>query len=65
MTEDKKPVDRRGTFWDWPVPIMLLAAVLGFFVLASGGTPNLLLFLIFFAALLAWLARRGVFSPRK
>lgn len=56
--DDKGRPDRRGTIWDWPVPAMLICAVL----LAVTRGPVYFLLICFFAVVL--MARRGVFSPR-
>jgi hypothetical protein len=52
--------DRRGTFWDWPVGVMLAAVVLALFTDAK-----VLAVVVFGFALVALLIRRGAFSPRR
>lgn len=63
---DEGKQDRRGTFWDWPVGVAI-AGVLLFFVAASNGGPaGVLLGLLLVAfGVVALLARRGAFSPRR
>jgi hypothetical protein len=63
--EKTKPVDRRGTFWDWPVPVMIVGALLLFYAAAKAATAGMLiaLFVVTFGAV-TLLARRGSFRPR-
>lgn len=52
--------DRRGTFWDWPVGVILAAVVLGF-----AFKPGVFVFLLFWFGVISLLIRRGSFSPRR
>jgi hypothetical protein len=52
--------DRRGTFWDWPVGVMLAAVVLAVFTDAWVLAAVVLCF-----GAVALLVRRGAFSPRR
>jgi hypothetical protein len=52
--------DRRGTFWDWPVGVIVASVVLGLVF-----EPGPFAFLMFWFGVLALLIRRGAFSPRR
>lgn len=55
-----QPRDRRGTFWDWPVGVIVAAVVLGMFTEARAAT-----FVLFWFGVVSLLIRRGAFSPRR
>lgn len=65
MTEGTQR-DRRGTFWDWPVGVAIAGVLLFFIAAGNGGAAGVLLGLVMaVGGLVAWLARRGSFSPRR
>lgn len=51
--------DRTGTFWDWPVAVIILAVVLMF---AGAGVGAVVLF---WFGVLSLMVRRGAFTPRR
>ena len=58
--------DRRGTVWDWPVPVMIAGALLLLVSLSNGAGGGALISLLMVAfGLVTWLARRGAFTPRR
>lgn len=59
---ERQATDRRGTFWDWPVGLMIVAVLLLVF---SGGQLLILAALAFCFGLMLWLSRRGTFKPRR
>lgn len=61
MDVDKVKPSKRGTIWDWPAEVMILAVVLAFVA------PNALLLWIalFVFGGVTLMARRGAFTPRK
>jgi hypothetical protein len=66
MSEDKtKPVDRRGTVWDWPVPVMVLGTLLLLYSGSKSAPFGVLIALVVVAfGAVTLLARRGSFRPR-
>ena len=52
--------DRRGTFWDWPVGLIVAAVVL-----ALVFEPGPFVFALFWFGVIALLIRRGAFSSRR
>lgn len=64
MSEEKP--DRRGTFWDWPVGVIVAGVVLLFVAGGNGATAGLVIALVVIAlGAVTLMARRGVFSPRR
>lgn len=65
MGDTERP-DRRGTVWDWPVPIMLvLGGAILWKVLAGQGDLPVGALLGLLVAALIWMIRRGSLSPRR
>lgn len=58
--QGKSTPDRRGTFWDWPVAVILVAVVLAIGTDASPGS-----IVMFWFGVLALMIRRGAFTPRR
>ena len=62
----REQTDRRGTVWDWPVPVMIAGALLLLVSLSNGAGGGMLISLMVVAlGLVTWLARRGAFTPRR
>jgi len=58
--------DRRGTFWDWPVPVAFLGLLLVLLAASNGKAAGVLLGLVIgLFGLVTVLARRGTFSARR
>jgi hypothetical protein len=63
---EREHADRRGTVWDWPVPVMIAGALLLLVSLSNGAAGGMLISLLVVAfGLVTWLARRGTFTPRR
>jgi hypothetical protein len=60
--QGQEKVDRRGTFWDWPVGVIVAGLAFVLFTRAAGTFIGLAL--MAFGAV-ALLIRRGAFSPRQ
>ena len=59
-TEGEAPKGRRGTFWDWPVGVIIAGVVLG---IATGGATGAVV--LFWFGVIALMIRRGAFTPRR
>lgn len=57
---DEVKKDRRGTFWDWPVGVMIAAVLLALFT-----HPTPLSIGLFWFGVLSLMIRRGAFSSRR
>lgn len=63
---DVKQDDKRGTFWDWPVGLIVGGVLLLLLAASNGATMGMWVGLVMAAfGLVALLARRGAFSPRR
>lgn len=58
---DEKQPDRRGTWADWPVAVIVAAVVIALFA----GKPSVGVFVLFWFGVLSLLIRRGAFRPRR
>lgn len=57
---------RRGTFWDWPTGVALAGLLLLLVAAGNGASIGMLIGAVVGAfGIVAGLARRGSFSPRK
>lgn len=66
MTDEEKPDDRRGTIWDWPVGVTIAGVVLAVLAASNSAPAGILLgFVLVAFGVVALLARRGSFSPRR
>lgn len=63
-TPNESKPDRRGTFWDWPVGLIVGGVLIGLFVLFGGGTPTLPVYFLIGIGVVALMVRRGAFTPR-
>lgn len=65
MGETERPVDRAGTWRDWPAWVIGAGLLVAVYVIASGGTPSLVVWLVVLFGVVALLVRRGAFTPRR
>ena len=65
MERDESPTDTRCTWRDWPAAMVFVGVVIWVAVAAGGGTPTWAVYALLAFGGVAWLIRRGAFSPRR
>ena len=64
MSQEKQ--ERRGTFWDSPVPVAVVGVLLALLAASNGADGGILIgLLVAVFGVVTVLARRGTFSPRR
>ena len=66
MENEGQPDDRRGTIWEWPGAVAFVGLLLTVVAVSNGAALGTLIGLAVLAfGVVALLARRGSFSPRR
>jgi predicted membrane metal-binding protein len=57
--------DRAAVWRDWPVWVIAAGVLIAVYVIGTGGTPSVLVWLILGFGVVALLVRRGAFTARR